>query len=88
MFKSELLHWLEAFKYLIQSCSVPPVIQKVYMCHSLYCWGHELHVGVHDALRVHVCQLDGLPDLLLLYIMYYYTEIEKNTPVSKLLWFL
>ena len=35
------------------------------MCHSLYCWGHELHVGVHDAVRVHVCQLDGLPDLAL-----------------------
>ena len=28
-------------------------------------WGHELHVDVDDAIRVHVGQLEGFPDLAL-----------------------
>ena len=33
------------------------------MGHPLYSRCHELHVGVDDSVRVHVGQLDGLPDL-------------------------
>ena len=35
------------------------------MGHPLYGRGHELHVGVYDLVRIHVGQLDGLPDLAL-----------------------
>ena len=35
------------------------------MGHPLNSWGHELHMGIDDAVRVHVGQLDGLPDLAL-----------------------
>ena len=35
------------------------------MGHSLNSRGHKLHVCVDDLVRVHVGQLDGLPDLAL-----------------------
>ena len=35
------------------------------MGHPLYCRSHKLHVGVDDSIRIHVGQLDGLPDLAL-----------------------
>ena len=35
------------------------------MGHPLYGRGHKLHVCVDDLVRVHVGQLDGLPDLAL-----------------------
>ena len=35
------------------------------MCHPLYGRGYKLHVCVDDLVRVHVGQLDGLPDLAL-----------------------
>ena len=35
------------------------------MGHPLYSRCHELHVGVDNPVRVHVGQLDGLPDLAL-----------------------
>ena len=44
---------------------VPPIVQKICMSHSLYCWSNKLHVGVDNFVWVHVGQLDGLPDLAL-----------------------
>ena len=35
------------------------------MGHPLNSGGHKLHVGVDDIVRVHVGDLDGLPDLAL-----------------------
>ena len=35
------------------------------MGHPLNGGSHELHVGVDDSVRVHVGDLDGLPDLAL-----------------------
>ena len=35
------------------------------MCHPLNGRGHKLHMCVDDPVRVHVGQLDGLPDLAL-----------------------
>ena len=45
--------------------SLSSIIQKVCVGHPLYGRGHKLHVGVDDSIRVHVGQLDGLPDLAL-----------------------
>ena len=44
---------------------IPPIVKKVSVGHPLNGGSHELHVGVDDSVRVHVGDLDGLPDLAL-----------------------
>ena len=45
--------------------SIPPIIKEVRVGHPLNGGSHELHVSVYDPVRVHIGDLDGLPDLAL-----------------------
>ena len=45
--------------------SIPPIIKEVGVGHPLNGGSHELHVSVYDPVRVHIGDLDGLPDLAL-----------------------
>ena len=42
-----------------------PIIENIGVRHPLYCWSHELHLGVNDLVWIYVGQLDSLLDLML-----------------------